>query len=44
MKTINIQTIKLEPDSIKINTITIQPNYIFVVAGDGEVTITPKSP
>ena len=37
-----MQTIKLEPDSIEKDAITIQPNYIIVVAGNGEVTITPK--
>jgi len=39
----DMQTIKLEPNSIEINAITIQPNYIIVVAGNGEVTIAPKS-
>ena len=40
----DIQTIKLEPDSIEKDAITIQPNYVIIVAGYGEVTITPKSP
>lgn len=37
----DIQSIKLEPDSMEVNSI-IQPNYIIVVVGNGEVTITPK--
>ena len=39
----DMQTVKLEPDSIENDAITIRPNYIIVVAGNGEVTITPKS-
>jgi hypothetical protein len=39
-----MQNMKLEPDSTEIDTIPIQANYILIIAGDGEVTITPKSP
>ena len=40
----DIQTIKLEPVSIENDVITIRPNYIIVLVGNGEVMITPKSP
>jgi len=40
----DMQTIKLQPDSTEVDVITIQPNYIIVVVGYGEVNITPKSP
>lgn len=41
---IPIQDIKLEPNSLNIDTVPMKPEYIFVVTGGGEVTITPKSP
>jgi len=41
---IPIQDIKLNPNSLNIDTVPMMPEYIFVVTGDGEVTITPKSP
>jgi hypothetical protein len=39
----DMQTVKLEPDSIENDDIMIQPNDIIVIAGNGEVIITPKS-
>jgi len=39
---VDMQSIKLEPNSNEINTIPMQPNYNFIVVGDGEITITPK--
>lgn len=41
---IPIQDVKLEPNSSNIDTIPMTSEYIFVVTGSGEVTITPKSP
>ena len=41
---IPIQDIKLNPNSLNIDTVPMMPEYIFVVTGGGEVTITPKSP
>lgn len=41
---IPIQNIKLQPYSLNIDTVPMAPDYIFVVTGEGEVTITPKSP
>lgn len=40
---VNMQFIKLGPDSIKKDTIPMQANYIFIVVGDGEITIIPKA-
>ncbi|MVX64977.1 hypothetical protein GKZ28_14890 [Clostridium chromiireducens] len=40
---IPIQDIKLEPNSPNIDTVPMKSEYIFVVTGGGEVTITPKS-
>ncbi len=40
----NMQIIKLEPDSKKIDTIPMQTDYMLIVVGYGEITITPKSP
>ncbi|ERK31508.1 hypothetical protein [Clostridium intestinale] len=39
-----IQQIKLEPYSLNIDTIPMKPEYLLVVTGKGEVTITPKQP
>ncbi|GEP66542.1 hypothetical protein CBE01nite_43100 [Clostridium beijerinckii] len=41
---IPIQDIKLDPGSLNVDTIPMTSEYIFVVTGGGEVTITPKSP
>jgi hypothetical protein len=41
---IPIQDIKLNPYSLNIDTVPMTSEYIFVVTGGGEVTITPKSP
>jgi len=41
---IPIQDIKLNPYSLNIDTVPMTSEYIFVVTGSGEVTITPKSP
>jgi len=41
---VNMQIMKLEPNSIKIDTIPLQANYTLIVVGYGEVTITPRSP
>lgn len=41
---VNIQIMKLEPDSITIDTIPMKANYTLIVVGYGEITITPKSP
>lgn len=41
---IPIQDIKLNPDSLNIDTVPMTSEYIFVVTGEGQVTITPKSP
>lgn len=41
---IPIQDVKLEPNSLNVDTIPMTSEYIFVVTGGGEVTITPKSP
>lgn len=37
-----IQHIRLEPYSLNIDTIPMEPEYLLVVTGNGEVTITPK--
>jgi hypothetical protein len=39
---IPIQNIRLAPYSLNIDTIPMMPEYLFVVTGNGEVTITPK--
>ncbi|SHI64722.1 hypothetical protein [Clostridium intestinale] len=39
---IPIQHIELDPNSTKIDTIPMKPEYLLVVTGKGEVTITPK--
>ncbi|MEQ8156041.1 MAG: hypothetical protein ABRQ25_14320 [Clostridiaceae bacterium] len=41
---IPIQDVKLNPNSLNIDTVPMTPEYILVVIGGGEVTITPKSP
>lgn len=41
---IPIQDIKLNPYSLNIDTVPMTSEYLLVVIGDGEVTITPKSP
>ena len=41
---VNMQIMKLEPNSIEIDTIPMQAKYILIVVGYGEVTITPRSP
>ena len=41
---IPIQNIKLDPYSLNVDTVPMTPEYILVVIGGGEVTITPKSP
>lgn len=40
---IPIQDVKLEPNSLNIDTVPMTSEYILVVTGNGEVTITPKS-
>lgn len=39
-----IQTLRLDPNSVKIDVMPLKENYSIVIAGEGEVTITPKSP
>lgn len=39
---IPIQNIKLIPYSLNIDTVPMTLDYLFVVTGKGEVTITPK--
>ena len=41
---IPIQDVKLNPYSLNIDTVPMTSEYILVVTGGGEVTITPKSP
>lgn len=38
-----IQSTKIEANSEDTDIVPIQPNYIIVVAGDGELEIEPKS-
>lgn len=40
---IPIQDVKLDPNSLNIDTVPMMPEYILVVTGGGEVTIIPKS-
>jgi len=37
-----VQNIKLAPYSLNIDTVPMMPEYLLVVTGNGEVTITPK--
>jgi hypothetical protein len=39
-----IQTLRLDPNSVKIDLLPLKENYNIVIAGEGEVTITLKSP
>ena len=39
-----IQTLRLNPNSEKIDALPLNQNYTVVVVGGGEITVTPKSP
>lgn len=39
---IPVQNIKLDINSLNVDTVPMEPDYLFVVTGKGEVTITPK--